>query len=182
MEDLSLHILDIAENSIEAGAHNISITIDEDVPKNLLSIEIADDGRGMSVEVAERAADPFYTTRTTRRVGLGLAFLREAAVAANGRLDINSTPGLGTTLKAVFQLSHVDRKPLGSMTETILALMTTAANIDILYTHRRNGRSVVLDTREIRHELGGVPLNSVGALSLIRDYLSQKEERWRTKY
>jgi anti-sigma regulatory factor (Ser/Thr protein kinase) len=176
MEDLSLHILDIAENSIAAGARNVSIAIHEDIPRNLLSIEIADDGKGMSAEVAERAADPFYTTRTTRRIGLGLALLREAATAANGTMDIRSTPGSGTTIRATFRLGHIDRKPLGSMTETIIALLVTSADIDILYTHTRKGRTVVFDTKEIRHQLGDLSLNSTGAVSLIRDYLSQEEE------
>jgi K+-sensing histidine kinase KdpD len=175
MEDLSLHILDIAENAVSAGARNLSIGVTEDLARDLLSIVIADDGRGMSADAVRQADDPFFTTRTTRRVGLGLALLREAATAANGSLEIRSTPGAGTTVRATFQLSHIDRKPLGSMAETITALMATAAEIDIEYTRTRNGRSLVLDTKEIRRQLDGMLLNSVGALSLIRDYLRKEE-------
>ena len=176
MEDLSLHILDIAENSIAAGAHTLSIVVTEDVARDLLSIQIADDGKGMSSEIAEKAADPFFTTRTTRKVGLGLALLREAAAMANGAMEINSAPNSGTTIRATFELSHVDRKPLGSMAETISALIATPARVDILYKHTRNGKSVVFDTKEVRNQLGDAPLNSVEALGVIRKYLIQEED------
>jgi anti-sigma regulatory factor (Ser/Thr protein kinase) len=175
MEDLSLHILDIAENSIAAGAHNLSITVHEDVSRDTLRIEITDDGNGMSPEIAEQAADPFYTTRTTRRVGLGLALLREAATMANGAMEIQSTPGFGTTVTATFQLRHIDRKPLGQMAETIMALIAASAQIDVLYTHSRDGKRIVFDTKEVRNELAGIPLNSVEALSIIREHLTQEE-------
>jgi hypothetical protein len=175
MEDLSLHILDIAENAVAAGARNLSIDVTEDLARDILSIVIADDGRGMSADAVRQADDPFFTTRTTRRVGLGLGLLREAATAANGSMEIRSAPGIGTTVRATFQLSHIDRKPLGSMAETILALMATAAEIDIQYTRTRNGRTIVLDTKEIRRHLDGMSLNSVGALGILRDYLIQEE-------
>lgn len=176
MEDLSLHILDIAENAVAAGARNISIAVDEDSALDRLSIEIADDGRGMSTDEVQRAADPFYTTRTTRRIGLGLALLQQAASAAGGTMAINSVPGSGTTVRATFQLSHIDRKPLGCMTATIISLIAAPSETDILYTHTRNDKTIVFDTKEVRHQLAGMSLNSVGALSLMRDYLSQEED------
>lgn len=175
MEDLSLHILDIAENAITAGARTLTIRVTEDVPGDSLSLEIEDDGKGMSSEAVARAHDPFYTTRTERRVGLGLAFLREAAAAANGSLEIRSAPGSGTTVKATFQHSHIDRKPLGSMAETIVALVAARADIDVHYTHRRGGRTVVLDTKEIRRQLADIPLNSADVLRFIRNYVNQEE-------
>jgi len=175
MEDLSLHILDIAENAVAAGARNLCIDVTEDLARDILSIVIADDGRGMSAEAVTRAADPFFTTRTTRRVGLGLALLREAATTANGSMEIHSAPGSGTTVRATFQLSHIDRKPLGSMAETIMALVAVAAEIDIHYTRTRNGRTIVLDTKEMRPQLDGTSLNSVGVLGIIRDYLNHEE-------
>jgi len=175
MEDISLHILDIAENSIAAGARNVGITVREDVGGDMLYIEITDDGKGMSKEVAQQAADPFFTTRTTRRVGLGLALLREAAIMANGAMEIHSAPGSGTTVTATFQLRHIDRKPLGRMAETILALIATSVPVDILYIHSRDGKKIVFDTKEVRKELDGVPLNSVAALSIIREHLTQEE-------
>jgi anti-sigma regulatory factor (Ser/Thr protein kinase) len=176
MEDLSLHILDIAENSIAAGARNLGIVVRENLGEDLLRIEIADDGTGMSPEVAAKAADPFFTTRTTRRFGLGLALLREAAVTANGAMEIHSVPGCGTTITATFQLSHIDRKPLGRMAETIIALIASSAGVDVVYTHSRDGKTIVLDTKEIRTQLAGIALNSVEALSIIREHLIQEED------
>ena len=176
MEDLSLHILDIAENSIAAGARNLTIVICEDVADDLLSLEITDDGKGMSADIVRRAADPFYTTRTTRSVGLGLALLGEAAAAANGALTIRSEPERGTTIRATFQLSHIDRKPLGNMAETVTALIATHRGMNILYRHMRNGTTVLFDTKEIQHETGGAPLDSVEALRVIREHLNREEQ------
>jgi anti-sigma regulatory factor (Ser/Thr protein kinase) len=175
MEDLSLHILDIAENSINAGARNISIVVEEELHLDRLTIEIADDGKGMSAEVAERAADPFYTTRKTRRIGMGLALLKEAAAMANGRLEIRSLPNSGTTIRATFQLNNIDRKPLGNMAETITALLATENQVDILYRHSRGGKSVVFDSKHVQSQLGDILLNSTEALSLVRTYLEQEE-------
>lgn len=174
MEDLSLHILDIAENSIAAGAKNISITVDEDISADLLTIEISDDGRGMNATAAKNATDPFYTTRTTRRVGLGLPLLLEAATAAGGSMEVKSSAG-GTWIKAVFLHSHVDRKPLGNMAETVTVLIATSDDIDIRYEHARNEKTLLLDTRDIREKIGGGPLNSVQALAVMRTYLTHEE-------
>lgn len=176
MEDLSLHILDIAENSIAAGARTIAVTICEDTAGDVLSLEITDDGRGMEPDAAARAVDPFYTTRTTRRVGLGLSLLEEAATAADGTLAIRSSPGAGTTIGATFRLSHTDRKPLGAIADTIAALISTHAGVNILYTHRRDGRSFVFDTQEIQRQTEGASLNTSEALSVIREYLLREED------
>src|SRR5512142_3272074 len=119
MEDLSLHILDIAENAINAGATAITIDIEENSAEDTLTIEITDNGCGMDADTLKHALDPFYTTRTTRRVGLGLPMLQEAATAANGFVDLRSVPGFGTAVRATFQSSHIDRKPLGDIAETI---------------------------------------------------------------
>ena len=175
MEDLSLHILDIAENSVNAGARNISIVIREDVHLDQLTIEIGDDGKGMSAEVAQRATDPFYTTRTTRRIGMGLPLLKEAAEMANGKLEIRSVPNSGTTITATFQLSNIDRKPLGNMAETITALLATENQVNILYRHTRGGKIVTFDSKHVENQLGDILLNSIEALSLVRTYLEQEE-------
>ena len=176
MEDLSLHILDIAENSIMAGAHNISIMLTESSAKDLLTIEIGDDGKGMSGDVVEKVTDPFYTSRTTRKVGLGLALFREAAAVANGSMEIQSTPDAGTTVRATFQLSHIDRKPLGNMVETITTLLCSSAEFNIRYVHIRDGNKMIFDSREIREELGCIPLNTIKGINVIRGYLGQEEE------
>ena len=176
MEDLSLHILDIAENAIDAGADHISIVVREDIVRDTLAIEITDDGKGMSQDALGKASDPFYTTRTTRKVGLGLALLREAAAMANGQVDIESAPHQGTTVRARFQLSHIDRKPLGKMADTITALLAAREDLNIFYRHERNGGIVQFDTRELRMRFAGLPLNTVTALSFLNTYLNQEED------
>jgi signal transduction histidine kinase len=176
MEDLSLHILDVAENSITAGAHTISIVLTEDSGQDLLTIEIADDGKGMSSDIVEKVVDPFYTSRTTRKVGMGLALFREAATIANGSMDVQSIPDTGTTVRAMFQLSHIDRKPIGNMVETIASLLCFSTEVDVHYVHIREGNKVIFDSKELRDELGSIPLNSVKGINVIRGYLSQEEE------
>jgi anti-sigma regulatory factor (Ser/Thr protein kinase) len=176
MEDLSLHILDVAENAITAGAENISIVVQEDVARDLLTIEITDDGKGMGEDALEKASDPFYTTRTTRKVGLGLALLKEAAAMANGQVDIRSAPNRGTTVRATFQLSHIDRKPLGKMADTITALLATRSDINISYRHEREGGILQFDTKELKRRLDGLPLNTVRTLSFLNKYLNQEED------
>jgi len=175
MEDLSLHILDIAENSVNAGARNITILVEEDTHLDRLTIEIGDDGKGMNAETVERAVDPFYTTRKTRRIGMGLPLLKEAAEMAKGRLEIRSVPNAGTTIRATFQLSNIDRKPLGNMAETITALLATESPVNIFYRHTRGGKAVVFDSQHVDNQLGDILLNSIEALSLVRTYLEQEE-------
>jgi anti-sigma regulatory factor (Ser/Thr protein kinase) len=175
MEDLSLHILDIAENSIAAGARNIRITITEDVASDLLRMDVADDGRGMQPAELKKADDPLYTTKPGHKKGLGLSLLKQAAKESNGRMDIASSPGQGTTVTAAFQASHPSCKPLGNMTDTIIALVTACEDVDLLYVHIRDGKKVVFDTKDIREDLAGGSLQSTKARAVIRGYLSQEE-------
>ncbi|UCF86553.1 MAG: sensor histidine kinase, partial [Nitrospiraceae bacterium] len=123
MEDLSLHILDISENSIRAGATEIGIEIVENVKENILLIEIHDNGKGMSEEMVKQVSDPFFTTKTTRRIGLGIPFLIQAARETMGDVDIKTGEGKGTTITARFQYNHIDRKPLGDMEKTMSVLI-----------------------------------------------------------
>jgi signal transduction histidine kinase len=148
MEDLSLHILDIAENSISASAKRIEIRIDEDQAKDLLTIEIKDDGKGMNEHALQKALDPFFTTRKTRNVGLGLSLLAQAARQSDGKIELSSAPGKGTTVKATFRLSHLDCKPIGDINETIRVLVAGNPGIDFLYEHKKNNSSYCFDTRE----------------------------------
>jgi signal transduction histidine kinase len=148
MEDLSLHILDIAENSISGSAKRIEIRIDEDRANDVLTIEIKDDGKGMDEQTLQKALDPFFTTRTTRRVGLGLSLLAQATRETDGKIELSSSPGRGTTVKATFCLSHLDRKPLGDINETMRILVAGHPEIDFLYEHRKNGSVYLFDTRE----------------------------------
>lgn len=148
MEDLSLHILDIAENSISASAKRIEIRIDEDEAKDLLTIEIKDDGKGMDEQTLQKVLDPFFTTRTTRRVGLGLSLLAQAARETDGNLELDSRNGEGTTVRASFRFSHPDRKPMGDIDETIRTLVVGYPGVDFLYEHRKNDSIYRFDTRE----------------------------------
>ncbi len=177
MEDLSLHVLDIAENSIDAGARAIDILVKEDVGNDLLLLEIRDDGVGIGRENIGRLTDPFYTTRSTRLVGLGLPLLEEAAKAANGSLKVASIPGQGTTVTATFQLSHIDRKPIGQMPDTVMTLVAAQPEIDISYRHECDGRTVSFCSRDFKRRFGNVPVNSPEMLHAIRRHLRTEERR-----
>jgi len=172
MQDLSLHILDVAENGIIAGANLIGITVEEDLKADRLAIEIEDNGRGMESDLVTRALDPFVTTRTTRKVGLGLSLFQQAARAAGGDLTVDSTLGVGTRVRVVMSHSHIDRKPLGNMAETVVTLIEGNPDVDFVFKHRRDGKEYQLDTREIRSELEEIPLNNPEVIRLIRENLA----------
>jgi len=173
MRELSLHILDIAENSIRAGAKNVAITITEDPAQDLLCIEVDDDGCGMSEEDQRLALDPFYTTKTVRRVGLGLPLLAQAAQRAGGTFRLLSTKGKGTRVTATFGLSHIDRQPLGDMVGTMVSLIAGNPEADFVYTHAYGGRHFTLDTREIRANIDEVPINHPDILHFIREHIEE---------
>lgn len=146
MEDLSLHILDIAENSIEAKAHRVTIRIEECLSKDLLVLEISDDGRGMSPQLLARALDPFFTTKRTKRIGLGIPLLAQAARAAGGKMTLRSQPGRGMKVRATFRLSHIDLQPLGDMAETLSVLMVGHPDVHFRYTHKADAGSYTFRT------------------------------------
>jgi len=171
MEDLSLHILDVAENSVAAQASRIEIRLAEDKKLDVLSIEVIDNGIGMDEETQKRALDPFFTTKKTRRFGLGLSLLSESAKAANGYLSLSSKKGKGTRIKAVFQSSHIDRRPLGNIGQTIIALVIGNPDIDFIYIHKQNGHKYVFDTRKIRAQLKDTPINSLAGMRMIKEEL-----------
>ena len=173
MQELSLNVLDVAENSVRANASLIRIAVEEDAAADRLTITIQDNGKGMTREQAETVIDPFYTTRTTRKVGLGIPFFRMAAQLTGGDLTIRSEVGAGTTVTATFGLGSIDRMPLGDINGTISALVQCNPDIDWVYTRRRDGREMTMDTREFREILGEVPLNSPEVLQFLRDYLTE---------
>lgn len=173
MKELSLHILDIAENSVKAKASLIEITVSEDVKKNLLTIEIKDNGCGMSEEFLKRVKDPFSTTRTTRRVGMGLSLFEAAAQQCGGGLKISSREGIGTDVVVTFALNHIDRAPLGDMAGTMQTLIGGSPDIDFHYRHTKGGKEFVLDTAEMRKTLGGVPLDTPEVVLWIGDYVNE---------
>lgn len=168
MLTLADHILDITENSVRAGAKLIEISIEEDTAQDLLVIEITDDGHGMSEDVLQKVLDPFYTTKTVRRVGLGLPLLRDAAERAQGNFFLKSQQNSGTQVKATFGLSHLDRQPLGALINTIIILIISNSQVDFFYKHRHNDRRFELDTREIRKEIEDIPMNHPEIIKYIR--------------
>ena len=173
MKELSLHILDIAENSVKAKASLIEISVYEDSEKNLLTIDIKDNGCGMSEEFLKTVKDPFSTTRTTRRVGMGLSLFEAAAVQCGGSLKISSEQGVGTSVTVTFLQNHIDRAPLGDMAGTMQTLIGGAPEIDFIYRHEKDGKNFVLDTREIKETLGDVPLNTPEVILWIGDYINE---------
>lgn len=176
MRELSLHVLDIAQNSLSAGAGLVDIAVEEDEAADRLTLRVADDGRGMTEEQVRRVTDPFYTTRTTRRVGLGIPLFRMAAEMAGGGLTVRSRPGEGTVVEAVFRLSHIDRPPLGDMNATVTALIGLNPGRDFRYRRVRGGQEFTLDTRELRKTLDGVPLDHPEVAAWIRDYLREQTD------
>lgn len=169
MKELSLHILDIAKNSVKAKASLVEIEIDEDINNNILTIKIKDNGSGMSEDFLKDVKDPFKTTRTTRKVGMGIPLLTLATTQCGGNVEIESEVGVGTTLTATFQYNHIDRAPLGDIAETIKTLIFGSPDIDFLYTHKRCEKSYVLDTRQMREILQGVPLDTPDVLFWIEE-------------
>ena len=172
LRELALHILDLAENSLNAGATLVTIEINEDEAADRLTIRIADNGRGMDAESVQRVTDPFFTTRTTRRVGLGIPFLKQATELSNGSLTIESQVGVGTTVTAIFQYSHLNRMPLGDVTNTILGLVVGNPQSDFIYRHRAGERFFEFDTRPIKQVLGDVPLSEPQVIEFLRREIS----------
>lgn len=174
MRELSLHVLDIVQNSITAGATLVAIGVQEDTGSDSLVIRIEDNGRGMTSEQLQKVQDPFYTTRTTRKVGMGIPLFRMAAQMAGGDLEIASLPGEGTCVTASFGLSHIDRMPLGDMRDTMLTLIRLNPALDFVYTYDRDGAGWQLDTRELRTVLDEVPLDTPEVLEWIREYWEEQ--------
>ena len=178
MKDLSLHILDIAENSAKAGASRIAITLKEDGERLELCIE--DDGCGMDAQTLARVTDPFYTTRTTRKVGLGLPLLKLEAEQTGGTLTVTSRTaaqcpdGHGTTVRATFHTDHIDCMPLGDVTATLVTLIQGHPQEELAFSHRTDAGTVTLDTRQLREVLGDVPLDTYEVLKWIEGYLREQ--------
>jgi anti-sigma regulatory factor (Ser/Thr protein kinase) len=177
MRELSLHILDVVENAVEAGAHRVDLTIVEDPTADRLTITIQDDGRGMDADTVNKVRDPFFTTRTTRHVGLGIPLFAAAAERCEGKLDIESRPAQGTKVTATFRHSHIDRAPLGDMCGTLMCILMRGADLDLHYTHRIGIRSFEFDTREIKQELGDVPLSYPDVRAWLSEFVAQGEQQ-----
>ncbi len=179
MKELSLNVLDIAENSVKAGANLISIHLNES--EDTLTLTVTDDGCGMKEEILRGVMDPFYTTRTTRKVGLGIPLLKMAAEQTGGGVTITSRhvseypDSHGTTLTALFYKGHIDFTPMGDIISTLTTLIQGSPDIDFEFQHAMPGKTVLLDTRQMREILGeDIPLNSVEILQWITQYLKEQ--------
>jgi len=174
MLEIALHLLDIIENSLMAGARQVRVRIEEDPPPiDRLAITISDDGRGMTPEFLARVTDPFVTTRATRRVGLGLGLMQANARAWGGDLTVASEQGVGTTVRVWFQRSHLDRPPLGDWAGTLVGLIISRPEIDFEYFHRVGDDEFELSTRELRQELGATPLHDPAVIAFLREQVGQ---------
>ncbi len=177
MKELSLNILDIAQNSIRAGATDVAITLTEDA--HTLTFAITDNGCGMKADFLARVTDPFATTRTTRKGGLGIPLLKMAAEQTGGRLTLTSRSAEdyedhGTELSATFYKGHIDFVPLGDIVETVCTLIHGADGVDFLFTHTNGDRQFCLSTKQLKEMLGGdIPLSSPEIMAWIREYLTE---------
>ncbi len=175
MQELSLNVLDIAQNSIKANATLVTIEVSEDTVAHRLSLVIEDDGCGMTKEQVANVVDPFFTTRTTRKVGLGVPFFKMSAESTGGSFSIESEVGKGTKTSATYCTDHIDMLPLGDINETIISLISVNPHMEFLYKRTLDGKSFVLDTREIRSVLEGVPINSPDVLVFLKEYLNEND-------
>lgn len=175
MPEIAMNVLDIAQNSVRAEATLIQLTVDVDQNTDMLTIIIEDNGCGMTKEQIAQVEDPFFTTRTTRKVGLGVPFLKMAAISAGGNFEIKSQVGTGTVVTTTFQLSNINRMPLGDINGTVHTLITFNTHIDFLYTYKFNEKSFVLDTREFKEVLEGVPLDVPEVSAYIKSFLEENK-------
>ncbi len=173
MREISLHILDVARNCIDAAATLIELDVTEDPASDRLEIVITDNGRGMTPETAALASDAFYTTRETRKWGLGLPLLRAACERCEGDLGIQSEPGVGTRVQARLRLGHIDRAPLGDMPAVVQALACESPTVRLCYRHRTPTGLFELDTRSLEEELEEVPLSEAGVLRWLGDFVKE---------
>jgi len=184
MKDISLHVLDLSENSVSAGASLVTISIIEETAEDRLILRIEDDGRGMDKEFLEKVKDPFVTTRTSRKVGLGIPLMQAACRRCDGDLVIESEKNVGTRLTATFKRSHIDRAPIGNMAETMVSLVLAGSGqdkiIDFVYRHVIDNEEFCMDTREIRKALGNeVSLGEPDVLMWIKDFINEGLENLR---
>ncbi len=176
MRELSLNILDIAQNSITANASLITIEVLENTVEHTLLIGIYDNGKGMSEEQVKSVIDPFFTTRTTRKVGMGIPLFKMAAEQTGGSLEIKSKLGVGTETRAFFKTDSVDFTPLGDVASTIQMLITMNTDRDFVYKHKVDEKEFVCDTRELKAILGDVPLDTYEVSQWILEFIKENTE------
>jgi hypothetical protein len=173
MKEISMHILDIVMNSVKAKATLIEINIEDSIKYNRLKIAIKDNGIGMSSEMTKHATDPFFTTRTTRKVGLGIPMLKEACERCNGSFHINSEIGEGTLIECHFERNNIDRSPLGNMGDTIMTIINSLEKCELLYKHKTDEDTFILNTAEIKELLNGSNIKDNEVMLWIKEYVNE---------
>lgn len=177
MKEIALHLLDLAENSVSAGASAIEIAVSENLAADRLTVAVQDNGKGMDPEIARQLGDPFYTSRTTRKVGLGIPLFQAAAESCNGSLQVDSLPGAGTRVQADFQHSHIDRMPLGDLASTALTLLIAHPEIHWRFVYQTQpadanaSQEFEFDDAPVKEILDGVPLTDPDVLAYLRQAL-----------
>jgi len=171
MKDLALHILDILQNSVSAGATLIKLQIDEVPAEDKFLVTFIDNGKGMDAETVKQVTDPFFTTRTTRKVGLGLPLLKQNAERTGGSLNIRSEPGKGTEVEVVFIFSNIDRLPTGDIAGTLALTVSSYPEIDFIYTHTTPEGTFIFDTIEIKETLGSLPISNPQIIAFMKDLI-----------
>src|SRR5574344_1580057 len=171
MKDLSMHVMDILQNSTRAKAKNIELYINEDYSNNCLTLRFTDDGCGMNREMLEKVTNPFYTTRTTRKVGLGIPLLKQNAELCGGYLKLESEVGKGTVLECAFELDNIDRPPLGDIGGAFLLTAGACLDIHFVYKHKVHDKEFMFDTDEVNEALEGVPINDNQIFKYLKEMI-----------
>lgn len=173
MNDLSLHIIDIIQNSLSAGAKRIGLAVKEDVHADKLTITIEDDGKGMSPEIVARLEDPFYTTRTTRKVGMGIPLYKHSAMQSGGDVRIESELGKGTKVIAWFQLNNIDRPPLGDVANSFVLMVSANPHIHFTLFYSVNENEYTFDSMEVAEVLGDIELSDVRVIRMLEEMIRE---------
>lgn len=176
MKELSMHVLDIASNSVRAEAKHITITINEDIKGNRFVFKIEDDGKGIPPEMLEQIRNPFTTSRKLRNVGLGIPLLNDNCLLCDGYLTITSVVGEGTVLESMMAYDHIDRPPMGDIASTMCGLISSNESIEIKYVHFYNGNEFDIATSEIKEALDDVALTEIPVIQWLRNFIKENIE------
>ncbi len=176
MKELALHILDIGHNSADAGATLLNLIYHLDDESGMLNISFEDNGKGMSAEEVRASTDPFFTSRKTRKVGLGLPLLKHTAIQCGGNLEVDSEPGGGTRVKASFIADHIDLPPYGDIAGVLIMLAEIKKEFRIIYTHKENSNSFVFDSLDVSESLGDIPMSNPMVSDDVKEYINQNIE------
>jgi anti-sigma regulatory factor (Ser/Thr protein kinase) len=177
MKEISLNILDILQNAIDAGSSAIRLDVAEDTARDALEIEVTDNGKGMDARTAAAALDPFMTTNSKKKVGLGLPLLRDHAQMCDGDLVLSSEPGKGTKVRVWFRRSHIDRMPMGDLAWTVATALSTHQEIEFSYSHRMDDREFSVTSSELREAVDGLPLSSPPVFRGIAEFLQHNIDK-----